>query len=210
MWRPDSASRPSIEDLADAPRVLHLKHDRLADQMLPLLRRFTPITALYGAVNIAAIGYAILIASRAAKPQLAVAIETAGMFVSFLALLPVHEAIHGAAYKWFGHQGIAVRYQLRQLTAYCVADKAVVSSREFAWVALAPFLLLNTALLAGTLATTGVVQQLLVGALVFHVIATAGDVAMVNFLWRHRTQRLYTWDDMSAGESHFVVVPEPR
>lgn len=129
-----------------------------------------------------------------------------GMAAGWVLLLPIHEHIHAALYRSVGAKRVQVHYRPRRLMAYCLADRQVVSGRDFLKVCLGPFLILNTLLLAATLLVpTGSWQLALGGALLLHVAATSGDIALANALWMWRGRRVWTYDDAAQGMSYFLA-----
>src|SRR6201989_3055301 len=64
-----------------------------------------------------------------------------------LALVPIHELIHGLAYKLLGAKNTSYDVHLKKFYFLAIADKFVTSEREFKIIALAPFLIISVALL---------------------------------------------------------------
>lgn len=123
-------------------------------------------------------------------------------FLSFLLLLPIHEGIHGLAYKLYGAKDVRYGIVWRQGVAYAVAHRFVIDGRRFMWVALAPFLIINAMLLIAA-AILPEHRLLLLSVLAWHTIGTAGDFALLNYFWLHRDRQIYTWDDADTKASHF-------
>lgn len=94
----------------------------------------------------------------------------------------------------------------RSLTAYCVADRFVVVGRGgLAWVAAAPFAALNPPLAAAALLAPGAWAVVLAGALLLHVGACSGDLALLNWLWLRGRPGTLGYDDVAGGRSHFFA-----
>jgi hypothetical protein len=120
----------------------------------------------------------------------------------FIVLLPLHEGIHGAVYQICGAQDVRFGGSLKQFYAYAVAHKFVVGQRAFAWVAVTPFLIINALLVAAAVMFPAH-SFFLIAVLLFHTAGTSGDFAMLNFLWRHRRDEVYTYDDADEHRSFF-------
>ncbi len=103
-----------------------------------------------------------------------------------------------------GATDVRVHYELRRVTAHCVANNHVLSGKQFAIVALAPFIVINT-LLAILICffPPGKLLLLLTGALLAHLGACSGDIAFVQYSWRNRFRTLYTYDDASMPRTYF-------
>ena len=201
---------PSILQLEDRNQfelLLTIKHANIAAQIQPLIFSLSPITVAYWFVNVAALAL-IGVLLRHADISLLESIPTVclGVTATWLLVLPVHEYIHGFAYRACGAQNVSVHYQLGTLTAHCLADRFVVGAKAFAIVCLAPSILINSALLLA-LATlpSGSLQLALSGGLLLHIAAASGDVALCNALWQWRKRKVWTYDDAAAGESYFFA-----
>lgn len=208
-------SRPSIEELADRERfeaVLEVDHAAIPVAVQRHLFRGTALTWAYAALNVV-VALSIIghwrgsgIAYGAATSAISL-----GMLSCWLALLPVHEHIHAWSYRRLGLRDVRIRYHWRTLTAYCIADRAVLSGHESLFVALAPFVVINTGLalaLAWAIAPAGAWTLFWAAALLMHIGATSGDIAFANLVWEHRGLRLWTFDDESARRSIFVIERE--
>ena len=187
--------RPTPEDLDDTGRfylVEEVVHENLVPAVQAYLKRPSPVKAIYVLVNAVAFAVLAFLWVRSGVPFLDAFPNLAmGMCIGYLLLLPVHEAVHALSYRWLGAKGTRIVYTLRNLTAYCVADRFVVNGREFVWVCLMPFLVLNT-ILVGILVIVGGFQPLLWGMLLLHIGACSGDFAFVNLAWAHRKDGLLT------------------
>lgn len=120
----------------------------------------------------------------------------------FLLLLPVHEALHGLAYRLLGATDIRYGINWRKLYAYALAHRFVANTRQFTWVALTPFLVINTFLLF-LAALIPEYRAVLLTVLVWHTMGTSGDFALLNYFRLHGSRMLYTYDDADIKTSYF-------
>ncbi len=125
-------------------------------------------------------------------------------FILFLTLLPVHEALHGLVYRLCGATDVRYGILWRQAAAYATAHHFVADARQFTWVAVTPFLVINGALLLGA-AVLPDWRALLLGALFWHTTGTAGDFALLNYFRLHRDREMYTYDDADSKKSYFYA-----
>lgn len=124
------------------------------------------------------------------------------VLAAIVLLLPVHELIHGLVYRTCGAQDVRYKLEWRHFYAYAIAHNFVVGRRNFCWVAVTPFLIINTAVMLGSI--WFVPQQFfLLAVLLIHTAGTSGDFAMLNFLWLNRRDEVYTFDDAEAKASYF-------
>lgn len=124
--------------------------------------------------------------------------------ICFVALVPIHEALHGAVYKAFGASDVRYNISLRQFYAYAIAHHFVADRREFTWVALTPFVVINSLLILAA-AFWSPAQFFLLGVLLVHTAGTSGDFAMLNYLWLNRHQEVFTYDDAISHTSYIYA-----
>jgi len=201
---------PTTNDLQNRARfelLLTLDHQKVVDQIRPFLFRPSMLTITYWGLNILTFTFLVVIWWKANYSLInGFSIVCMGMLATWITLLPIHEHIHAFAYRSIGAKSVHVRYQIRTLTAQCVAPGFVTGSIPFAWVCLAPFLVLNTALLFGVLMLpNGPAKLFLAGGLLLHLGATSGDISLANILWIFRGRRLWTYDDDSLGSTFFFA-----
>lgn len=114
--RPSSADRrpPSPEDLRDAARfglVAELPHDAVVPALQPYLRGASPVMVAYWVLNVVLLGVLAAVWRRSGLPAFdAFSTACLGMTLGYLALVPVHEAVHAAAYRAAGARRVAVTY----------------------------------------------------------------------------------------------------
>jgi len=128
-------------------------------------------------------------------------------FVLFFLLLPIHEGIHGVAYKLAGAPNVSFGASWKKLIFYAVADQFVIGLKEFLVVALAPFLMISLLLISlfFLLPSYGL---FFFGALILHTAGCFGDFALVSFMHHHRALNMVTVDDVKANKTYFLE-PNP-
>jgi hypothetical protein len=124
--------------------------------------------------------------------------------LAFLVIVPLHELIHGLAYRATGATDVRYGMSVREATAYAVAHNFVADWRAFTFVAVAPFVVITTALLLAILVWPA--QHLfLFTVLLLHTTATLGDCALLNYFWVNRRRTLYTYDDADKKLSYIYA-----
>lgn len=129
--------------------------------------------------------------------------------LTFFALLPIHELVHAFVYKIAGAEDVRFGASLRQAYAYAIAHNFVANKFVFTWVAIAPFIVINSALVLGAVFLPQYAFYL-IGVLLLHTSGTSGDFAMLNYLWLNRHQRLFTFDDAGEKRTYFYADVEIR
>ncbi len=133
-----------------------------------------------GSLVVAAAGLVLDVLLAVAAPVEAVGIPwlAAVVLVSAVAL-PVHELVHGAAFKLLGGRDLRLRFgYMPPGMLYTCADGAVLPRRSFVAVLLAPAALLSAAFLAGG----ALLDVPLAGAtcLWLHLSGCTGDLVMAR------------------------------
>jgi hypothetical protein len=130
-------------------------------------------------------------------------------FVLFPLLIPVHEIIHAAAYKWCGAKRVSFNINIRKFIFLTVADKFVASKDDFFKVLFAPFVVIT--LLLGILffAVGSYLQCCIITALVAHTFVCAGDFALASYFLFYKNEQLVTFDDADEQMVYFYKKAEP-
>lgn len=197
---------PSVDELTSAPYDLlaELTHAQLGEFVLQyFFRRRSWLVWAHHAMSLATLIAIVFVAIGQHRSFLRCLGDFALAFAAlFVVILPLHELLHAAGYRLVGARDIRWDYSLRMLAVWVIAHRFVAGTRAFLIVALAPFVVLNAALIAAAIAFP---QRavLLLFVLLWHLHGTAGDWALLNFVWLHRARGFWTYDDAEAGKSYF-------
>jgi len=137
--------------------------------------------------------------------ELIISISLALLF-SFSILIVIHELLHALAYLLSGARKISFGVVLKKFTFYALADRQVIASRAFHFVALAPFVVIKLICLAGTIVFYN--QQLMyffLSIMCLHSLFCAGDLAMLAFYNLNRGKEIYNYDNRSEGKTYFYI-----
>ena len=202
------AGRPSVYDLQNNPAFVlltTLPHKAAAPFVAEYYQRSrTPFVFAHYALS-AAVLIAWILSALSGGLSAESFIITAGLAVAgSIVLVPLHEAIHGLAYRLLGARDVRFALSLRKLYAYAIANQFVVDSREFVFVALLPLALVSVCLVLAAAALEPY-RVFCLGLLFFHMAGTSGDWASVNYLRLHRAQAVYAYDDAGRRESYFYA-----
>jgi hypothetical protein len=197
---------PSVDDLR-SPRyalLAELTHAELGEFVLHyFFRRRSWLVWAHHAMSLVTVVAIVLVAVERHHSWLLCLRDFGLAFVAlFLVILPLHELLHAAGYRLVGARDVRWDYSTRMMAVWVIAHRFVVGTRAFLVVALAPFVVLNAALIAGAIAFPQAAVFLLF-VLLWHLHGTAGDWALLNFVWLHRARGFWTYDDAAAGKSYF-------
>lgn len=196
--------KPGIESLQDPSKYERLdlwEHSQLVPYVQQYLRKRTAVSMGYIALSLLSVfvlGFAWIGSGKGFGEGLGQV--GLGIALGYVLIIP-HEHIHGLVYRILGANNVRIRYNIRQFTALCIADREVLNGHELALVAIAPFAFLTVLLLI----TLFVADYPLVflAALALHTAACSGDAAIINYVWLHRRHPLYTYDDDNLQQTYF-------
>ena len=126
-----------------------------------------------------------------------------GTLISFTAIIPMHEIIHGIVYLLLGARKIRFGVKLRQFAFYAVAEDFVTNRTAFYILALAPFIILSVLNLFGFFYIRGYAGYTYLSVLFWHATMCAGDFALLSYYEVHKDKELYTFDDVKNRTSYF-------
>jgi putative zincin peptidase len=167
------------------------------------LRRTSWLTRAHHLMSLITLVAIVVVALRQERSWL-YCLESFGaaLVVLFVIVLPLHELVHAIAYRLAGARDVRWDYSARMLAVWVVAHRFVADTRAFAFVALAPFVVINAALIVAAILWPGIAVFLLF-VLLWHLHGASGDWALLNFVWLHRARGVWTYDDADAGRSWF-------
>lgn len=116
-------------------------------------------------------------------------------FTGFFVLLPIHEFIHGLAFKRIGSPKVGYGYSLKSLIVYAYSQNFPTTTREVAFVAVMPFLIITAGLVAGWILLPA--YPVFWGfSLLIHTLGCVGDFVLINYHRKNRHRTIYTYDDV--------------
>lgn len=174
------------------------------------LKQYTPVTIAYIVINLILLGNVglragLLIGEGWEKGRVFGHVSY-GFAIPFL-LIPLHEWLHGLAYRRLGATKISYEANWRQFHFAALADRFVVSRREFWFVAFTPFLVLTAAFIGIALLLPPLWSLTLWTAALLHAALCGGDFGLASFFWENRHRDVVTFDDVTAQRVYFYERP---
>lgn len=125
---------------------------------------------------------------------------------SFSVLIVIHELLHALAYWITGAGNISFGFVPKKFIFYALADKQVIQSKAFHFVALTPFVVVK---LIGILGAISFCNEKLIyfflTVISLHSLFCAGDMAMLAFYHLHKGKEIYNFDNRSEGKTYFYT-----
>lgn len=129
-----------------------------------------------------------------------------GILFSLSVLIVIHELLHALAYLLNGARKISFGFILKKFIFYALADRQVIASRAFHFIALAPFVVVKIICLVGFLVFYNEpMMYFFLSVMCLHSLFCAGDVAMLAFYNLHRGKEIYNFDNRSEGKTYFYT-----
>lgn len=181
-----------------------LTHSEIADFIKPYLLKRNPVMIFYGLFSISLLVIAVysLIKSGAFLDHLSD--FSLGIALFFL-LVPIHELIHGFMYRRAGAQNVSYKAEWKKLIFYAMADKFVTYKVPFLYIALAPFVVINSLLIIVIFLAPASQYFIWMGALFMHTGGCSGDFALISYFYTFWDQDPVTFDDVEGKISYFYI-----
>lgn len=205
-----SSRIPDVERLQHAPeyrQIMELDFNDMIPFVLSNIKRRSVISILYAGINLGVLvfGLLYLVAGLIASQHTWLEIikqSLTGIFAGSFLLIPLHELLHGLAYRILGARKIKFGADLQQFIFYVTADRFPISGKELYFLAMTPFLVINIATVAAVSIWFPQVILFPSFLLFSHNIMCIGDFALINYVHQHRN-RVYTFDNIDQKKSYF-------
>lgn len=121
------------------------------------------------------------------------------------ALVPIHEGIHGLAYKLCGAPSVTFAANWKKFYFMAIADKFVVTRLPFYFIGILPFLILSLVLVMMALFSTDGRQIMFLCTLLIHASMCAGDFGLMSYFAEKRNRHVATYDDLQSSLTYFFI-----
>lgn len=125
-----------------------------------------------------------------------------GILAGSILVIPLHELLHGLAYRMLGARRISFGMDLQQFIFYVTADRFPISKRELAFLAMVPFVFINLVLITITAVWASQITLFTASLLLSHNLMCIGDFAMISYAFKQKG-KLYNYDDTENKKSYF-------
>lgn len=131
-----------------------------------------------------------------------------GLIISFSAMIPIHEIIHGIIYVLLGARKVYFGAEFKQFAFYAVADEFVTDKTGFYLLAAGPFLTISILSLLGFILVPGIASYTYISILFLHTTMCIGDFALMSYYDTNRDKNIYTFDDIKNRVSYYYYLKE--
>lgn len=205
-------ANPTIQELqnTDEYELVHeLEHNHVKDFVVSQITSGSKLIQGYMIYQLVLILFGLFFATR--PLVLAMRGNLIPMFYlliailfSFSLLILIHELFHALAFKITGAPKVSIGAYLKKFIFYAEADRHVVNSNQFKFVALAPLVMVKIITLAGILFTAGTPSVYFwIFIMCAHSLFCAGDIGMIDYINKFSDTQLFTFDVKDEKKSYF-------
>ncbi|MFO7846512.1 MAG: DUF3267 domain-containing protein [Balneolaceae bacterium] len=203
--------KPTAEQLLEGEEYKKLKelhHDEMVPFLLENLKNRNPVNGVFkhGTMLLIALVLYVWI-GRWDTTSFFIGLG-AGILFTFTVGVIIHEVLHLIVYKILGAKKTRLKALWDQGAVAAVADRFVVSEKEFYFLAFTPFVVLTTAGIIALFNTYGWVFYGVSIFLVVHATACIGDFSLAGFIYENRNQSILTFDNTEEDKSYFFIKKE--
>lgn len=204
--------KPDVETLKTSPAyrlVLELGYQEIVPFVMTQIRKRGLFPFLYAFINLATFLLIILFTVNGLRGQTlswtSLLLQSlTGIAAGSILIIPVHELLHGLAYRLIGARKIIFGWDPGQLIFYVTANRYPVSGMQVHLLTLTPFIIINlsTVLLTALAFPGGFLFSAVF--LISHNTMCIGDFAISGFVSRTEG-KVYTYDEPELKKSYFYA-----
>jgi hypothetical protein len=128
--------------------------------------------------------------------------SASGIVVSLL-LAPLHELLHGAAYRVCGARSVTYKANWKKYYIMAIADQFVAGRKPFYFIGSSPFVIISVGLTVLISISNPWLQVMWLTTLWTHATMCAGDFGLMSYFAEHRDKEVVTFDDAKNSVSYF-------
>jgi len=123
-----------------------------------------------------------------------------------IASIPVHELLHGLAFKILGAGKLTFGANIRHFMFYVTSHRFVLNKAQFYFLALAPFVVVSVLCISFLFYESFTIRWIAANVLFAHATCCVGDFALMSYFQINcRNRKGYTYDDVPSMTSYFFV-----
>lgn len=188
-------------------KVLELDFGEMIPFVLTHIKKRSIVSFLYAAANLGLFGYLIFFLIKGLTVgditwSLTFRQTITGIFAGSVLIIPIHELIHGLAYKILGARKIQFGADMQQFIFYVTVDRYPVDRWQLYLLAMLPFVLINLAAILILILLAPQLTLFFSFLLLSHNLMCIGDFAVVNYVY-HIPGKIYSYDVVAERKSYF-------
>ena len=120
-----------------------------------------------------------------------------------LPLIPVHEILHGIAYRICGAKHVSYKANWRKMYFMAIAHNFVTVRKAFYFIGLTPFIIISLGTFIAAVVALPEYRVMWLSALWLHATMCAGDFGLMSYFRENRQKEVITYDDAEQELSYF-------
>jgi hypothetical protein len=186
-----------------------LQHEELVPFIQDIFKKPNLITRLFIFLNIVLlawlIGWGVYEIVARDKSFGWVLMQLSLGILLILPVIPLHEWLHGLAYKWLGAEKVHYTANFKKFYFTAQAHHFIVGEKGFYWLAFTPFVLINSMTIILMFVLPASYLLLLISFLFMHTTACGGDFALAAYFYSRKHTGLITYDDVPSKKTYFYA-----
>jgi hypothetical protein len=203
---------PSIEELHNSKgyELIEVLDYR---SMLGFIKRnldtkTTVMKVFYAILFLTGVGYGalsvVMIEEKMAGILLLLGLTVSIFILSMLPIIPIHELLHGLAFKCMGAGKLFFGANLKEFVVYVTVDRFVLNKKQFYFLALTPFIVLSMVFLGFLCVNDLFTKWVGLVLLAFHTSCCIGDFALMAYFAKFgKNEEVFSYDDVATKTSYF-------
>lgn len=204
-------SKPTPEQLLEGDgykKLEELNHNEMVPFLMKNLKNRNPVNGIFKHGTMLLIALVLFVwIGRWDTASFFIGLG-AGLLFTFTIGVIIHEVLHLIVYKLLGAKKTKLKPLWEQGAVAAVADRFVVSEKEFYLLAFTPFVVLTAAGIFALFNTYGWIFYGVSTFLVVHATACIGDFSLAGFMYENRHRSVVTFDNTEEEKSYFFVKEE--
>lgn len=210
---PEKKTSISVEQLSNNPAFKlfsEVNYQQLLPFLIPYMKRLSvPMIFFYG-FNLLFLGDILFlfqkILSQASLSLFQLFSLWGVSFLLTLLLIPIHELLHGVAFKILGAKHLTFGVNWNYLMFYVTSDGMVLSKSQFYFLALVPFCVISGLLSLFLFSSSAVIQWTTANVLFAHATCCIGDFSLMSFFYvETKGKNAFTYDNVEKMTSYFYI-----
>jgi hypothetical protein len=126
------------------------------------------------------------------------------LIIPLIIIIPVHELLHGIAFKLMGAKKLVFGANVREMVFYVTADQFVLNKTMFYFLALTPFCAFSTFFIWLLFSSSLIIQWIGALMLCMHTSCCIGDFALLSYInLNARGCDFFTFDNVATKTSYY-------
>jgi hypothetical protein len=189
--------------------IAEINYKTILDFIVSCLKPVTPILWIFYAFlffSVLNLGYTSVILIRETGMNIFdfLAKGALWLFICIVPIIPIHELLHGLAFKLMGAKKLTYGANLKEMVFYVTAGGFVLNKGKMYFLALVPFIIFSVVFGIMSFSAIPFIKGLGALLLAFHTSCCIGDFALMSYFYVQSGEgEVFTYDDTETKTSFY-------